>query len=143
MKFYAIAMGQPRLFDVIAGFGLRELLTFDDCLAQLVGMQSLVRIASLAHDHAELVVANLAVARINYGIQLELVLNLSTHAGGVPGLGLRVMETARDLLGESQAARHPNSAFNPTEQAYEFLGHLMPTGQFDTAIRSAGQPQRR
>jgi hypothetical protein len=131
IKFYAIAIGQPRLFDVIAAFGLRELLTFDDCVAQLFGVQSLVRIARLAHDYAELVVANLAVARLNYGIQLGLVLSLSTHAGGVPGLGLRVMETARGLLVEFQAVRDPSSAFNPTEQAYEFLAHLMPIGQFE------------
>lgn len=124
-------MEQPRLFEVVAAFDLRELLSFDDCLAQLFGVQSLVRLASLGHAGAEHVVANLAVARLNYGIQLELVLSLSTHASGVSGLGPEVMGTAQALLRQFQAIRDPESAFTPTEQAYEFLGHTVPTGHIE------------
>lgn len=115
-----------RVFDVTAQFELRELLPFGECLTQLNGLRSLILIAAAPDLDGPAVVANLAVARLVYGIQLEIVLSLSTHAGGVPGQGRAVMERIPDLLvGFQQFYRH-DATLSRRDEAYEFLGERIP-----------------
>lgn len=117
-----------RVFDVTAQFDLRELLPFDECLTQLGGLRSLILIAAAPDLDGPGVVANLAVARLAYGIQLEIVLSLSTHAGGVPGQGRAVMERIPDLLVGFQQFYRRDPTLSRRDEAYEFLGATLPSG---------------
>lgn len=117
-----------RVFDVTVQFELRELLPFDECLTQLNDLRSLILIAAAPDLDGPAVVANLAVARLVYGIQLEIVLSLSTHAGGVPGQGRVVMERIPDLLVGFHQSYRGDTTLSPRDKAYEFLGQRLPDG---------------